>query len=75
MINRLFKGWLGGSKPTSQRLLHQELQAIELQLVHRNETILSLYNEMEQLRARRDVCKLKLRQWQGKPLKSFHVAH
>lgn len=75
MINRLWQGWLGRSKPKSQRLLHQELQAIELQLVHRNESILNLYAEMEQLRARRDVCKLKLRQWQGKPLRSFHVAH
>ncbi|MEZ4530558.1 MAG: hypothetical protein R2855_05955 [Thermomicrobiales bacterium] len=74
MINRM-KDWLDRSEPSSQRLLHQEVQAIELQLVHRNEAILTMYNEMDQLRARRDVCKLKLRQWQGKPLKSFHVAH
>ncbi len=74
MINRI-KAWLDRSEPSSQRLLHQEVQAIELQLVHRNEAILTMYNEMDQLRARRDVCKLKLRQWQGKPLKSFHVAH
>ena len=74
MINRI-KVWLDRSEPSSQRLLHQEVQAIELQLVHRNEAILTMYNEMDQLRARRDVCKLKLRQWQGKPIKSFHVAH
>ena len=74
MINRI-RAWLDRSEPSSQRLLHQEVQAIELQLVHRNEAILTMYNEMDQLRARRDVCKLKLRQWQGKPLKSFHVAH
>lgn len=74
MINRI-KAWLDRSEPSSQRLLHQEVQAIELQLVHRNEAILTLYNEMDQLRARRDVCKLKLRHWQGKPIKSFHVAH
>lgn len=75
MIKQLLQRWQGSNKPRSQRLLHQELQAIELQLVRRNEAILSMYNDMDQLRARRDVCKLKLRQWQGKPLKSFQVAH
>lgn len=73
MIER-FRYWIGGTRPSSQRLLHQELQAIELQLVNRNEEIVTLYKEMEQLRARKDVVNLKLDQWRRRPLKSFRMA-
>ncbi len=72
MINRI-KAWLDRSEPSSQRLLHQEVQAIELQLVHRNEEIVTLYKEMEQLRTRKDVVNLKLDQWRRRPLKSFRM--
>lgn len=73
MIERL-RTWIGGARPSSQRLLHQELQAIEMQLVNRNEEIVTLYKEMEQLRARKDVVNLKLDQWRRRPLKSFRMA-
>lgn len=65
---------LGLRQPNAAQLLHRELSAIELTLVLRCQEILNLYNEMDQLRVNHDEVRLKLEQWQAKPLKSFQLA-
>lgn len=73
MINQVLHR-LGLGQPNGARLLHRELNAIELQLAYRNQKILRLYDEMEMLRANRDEVKVKLDQWAERKPKSFRLA-
>jgi hypothetical protein len=73
MINQL-KAWLGIDRRSGQVRLHQELAAIELTLALRNQQILTLYKEMDQLRDQRDELKCKLDQFELARAKSFRLA-
>jgi hypothetical protein len=73
MINR-FMTWLDRDKRSGQVRLHQELAAIELTLALRNQQILNLYKEMDQLRDQRDELKCKLDQFELARAKSFRLA-
>jgi hypothetical protein len=73
MIDQL-KAWLGIDTRSGQVRLHQELAAIELTLALRNQQILTLYKEMDQLRDQRDELKLKLDQFELARAKSFRLA-
>jgi hypothetical protein len=65
---------LGLREPNAAKMLHRELTAIELKLAYRNQQILNLYDEIEQLRDQRDEVKLKLDQWVQRRPKSFRLA-
>jgi hypothetical protein len=73
MINR-FMTWLDRDKRSGQVRLHQELAAIELTLALRDQQILNLYKEMDQLRDQRDELKCKLDQFELARAKSFRLA-
>jgi hypothetical protein len=64
MFNELIMR-LGLREPSATRRLHQELQAIGLQLVLRNQQITRLYKEMDLLRDAEAELKCKLDQLRG----------
>ena len=66
---------MGVREPNGAKLLHRELTAIELQMAYRNQEILNLYNEMDQLRDQRDEVRLKLDQWAERKPGSFRLAN
>ena len=73
MIHQLLTR-IGWSKPNGERLLYQELAAIELTLALRNQEIVNLYKEMDRLRDSRDEVKFKLDQFSARKYKRMSLA-
>jgi hypothetical protein len=65
---------LGLRRPRCTQMLLREITAIELKLAYRNQQLLRLYDEMEQLRQDRAEIQLKLDQWAERKPKSFRLA-